>query len=239
MMREMRRKHLQVLRANASSPEKDRDGTATGSLIGTVRFLAIASYVLDGDARAFKAGLVEAADLQKRLFDRFDAGESISPSYVSMLTYTALFDALAAGHPEEAHALAERMGGRESLENEYDRPFDIAMGYALKSVVTGDRDAAVRYIAVLERACEDRENADFAGYPGVLGAIVRRDIDIAESALDAVIAGHKRQVKGAGLFRDTEDELLCVWGVGVVNLARMQGLALRPRDPLIPEAVLM
>ena len=238
-LRAMRRNQLVRLRQNCESRDADENGSATSSVIGTLRFLAVADYILDGDVRALRYGLVEAASLRRRLFDRYDAGESISPSYVSMLAYKALFNALAAGSLDESRALAERMGGRASIEDEYDRPFDIAMGYALKSVVIGDDNAALEGIAALGRVCEDQENSDYIGYPGVLGAIVRGDPEMGESALDAVIAGHKRQMKGAGLFRDTEDELLCVWGVGLVNLARMRGLALRPREPLIPAAVLI
>ena len=233
------RRDIELLRAKAADSAKDRTGSVSSNLAGALRFVAVADYLLYGDDSAFRAGLLEAASLRRRLFDRYDAGESISPSYVSMLAYKALFNALAAGSLDDSRALAERMGGRASIEDEYDRPFDIAMGYALKSVVIGDDNAALESIAALGRVCEDQENSDYIGYPGVLGAIVRGDPEMGESALDAVIAGHKRQMKGPGLFRDTEDELLCVWGVGLVNLARMRGLALRPREPLIPAAVLI
>lgn len=239
MMREMRRKHLPQLRANCASPEKDRNGSATNSLTGTLRFLAVADYVLEGNVQACKAGLAEAASLRKQLLDRFDSGESISPSYVSMLTYKGLFNALASGDAAVSRELAERMGGREAVESEYDRPFDIAMGYALKAVLADDDGASRPYVEALERACQEPENADFKGYASVLRAILSQDAKSGESALDEVIAGHRRQSKGRGLFKDTEDEVLCVWGVGIINLARMRGLAIGSREPLVPADLLL
>ena len=53
--------------------------------------------------------------------------------------------------------------------------------------------------------------------------------------------GHKRQCKGKGLFKDTVDEVLCVWGLGMANLARMCGLELdkMPDDSLIPSELII
>lgn len=239
MMREMRRKHLQVLRANASSPERDRDGTATGSLIGTVRFLAVADYVLDRDVTAFRSGIAEAASLRQDLINRFDSGEPISPSYVSMTNYKALFNALASGDMGLARSLAAKMGGRESIEHEYDRAFDAAMGYALKNVLMNHDGHAWLHVEALESACQGRENSDFEGYARLLRATMTGNAHAGEEALALLIAGHKRQSHGHGLFKDTEDALLCVWGIGLVNLARMRGLPIGSHDSLVPAELLM
>jgi hypothetical protein len=238
MMREMRRKHLVQLRTNCASPEKDKEGSATNSLVGTLRFLAVADYLLEKDVAAFRSGLTEAAGLRMQLLDRFDAGEPISPSYVSMLTYKAIFNALASGNEPLSKALALKMGGREAIECEYDRPFDVAFGYALKNVLEEDAAAAARRVTALELLCKESENADFRGYATVLRAILDQNAEVAMSGIAEVVAGHKRQSKGGGLFKDSEDEQLSVWGIGLVNLARMRGLKVGSSDPLIPTDLL-
>ena len=51
MLLEMRKKHLKQLYVNQSDPAKDKSGSATNSLVGTLRFLAVADYVLKKDIR--------------------------------------------------------------------------------------------------------------------------------------------------------------------------------------------
>lgn len=240
VLREMRRKHLLQLRVNCSAPEKDKTGSASNSLVGTLRFLAVADYVLDRNVSAFRSGLAETAELSKELLDRFDSGESISPSYASMMAYKELFGALASGDKDLSKAFAAKMGGRDAVEREYDRPFDVALGYTLKSLLaTGDDKTAERYLEAFERACQEPENVDFKGYAVVFRGILNQDAGASELGLNELIAGHKRQSKGNGLFKDTEDELLSVWGVGLVNLARMRGLMVQANDPLIPTELLV
>lgn len=234
LLREMRRKHLVQLRLNSSMPERDRDGSASDSLAGSLRFLAVADYVSDKNVSAFRELLSEAARLRLKLFERFDAGEAISPSYVSLMAYKPLLVALAAGNEAVAQALAERMGGREPIEVEYDRPFDRAFGQSLKAIVIRNTTDAQRALHLLDQACKEPENIDFKGYAKALHSIIERDARVLQQAFDEILAGHKRQSVGAGLFNGTEDELLCVWGVAIANLARWNGLTVPAPGALIP-----
>lgn len=238
-MSEMRKKHLTQLRKNQADSARDKTGTASNSLAGTLRFLAVSEFVLNQDKRTFVENLVEAATLRRNLIERFEAGEDISPSYVSMMSYKSLMDALAAGDVQAAKDIAAKMGGRSSIESEYDRPFDLAFGYALKHIVLSDVDSVGQWLDALEVASKDPENKDFAGYAKMLKAIVDKDVPQANAALSDVVAGHKRQCTGKGLCKDTEDELLCVWGVAVANLARMHGVQVDPIEPLIPRDLLV
>jgi hypothetical protein len=237
-LREMRKKHLIQLRANCSSAEKDKNGSASHSLMGTLRFLAVANYVLDKDVAAFRACLREAADVTKKLFDRYDAAEPISPSYISMMAYKELFSALASGDLVLAGSLAEKMGGRESIEKEYDRPFDTALGYTLKNILAADDVGAKKYLETFELTCQEQDNVDFKGYAVVLRAVLNHDVRMAEAGFVDVIAGHIRQCKVGGMFQDTEDELISLWGVGLANLARMRGLKINASDSLIPSELI-
>lgn len=239
MLSDMRRKHLPQLRLNCADSSKDKTGSASNSLAGTLRFLAVSDYVLHKNIAAFRSGLVEAASLRSRLFERFDAGEEISPSYVSMMSYKALLNALAAGDEPLAQAFASQIGGRESVELEHDRPFDRAFGYALKSILASDLTAARRWINALDAACQVSESVDFKGYAMVLRAILNQDSRAAHEGIVNLLAGHKRQSKGTGLFKDSEDEVLCVWGIGAGNLLRMKGVAIQIDDALIPAELLV
>ncbi len=122
---ERRRRRLDQLRANQSESVKDANGSASNMLAGALRFLAVAEYVLNKDVKKFQSYLSESAELRCRLFQRYDAGDRISPSYVSMLAYKYLFAALAAGDNSIAKDLAARMGGRQEIEAEYDHPLDL------------------------------------------------------------------------------------------------------------------
>lgn len=239
VLSEMRRKHLAQLVVNQADPLKDKSGSASSSLAGMLRFLSVSEYVLNKNVSEFRSMLVKAAALNNQLFERFDKGETISPSYVSMMSYKALLNVLASGDENLAKEFAAKMGGRSYLEKEYDRAFDIDFGYALKSILLSDFTSAGQWVDALDAACKDSENTDFVGYAKVLRAILSANHADANAGLAQVVAGHKRQCVGKGLFKDTEDELLCVWGVAVANLARMRGVKVQPIEPLIPGDLLV
>jgi hypothetical protein len=235
---ETERLDLDFLRKKVLETSKDKTGSTSNSLAGTLRFLAVADYALGKNVALFRRELVEAVGLRSRLFARFDAGEPVSPSYVSMLSYKTLFSAMAAGDWALAKTFGAQMGGREAIERQYDRPFDVAMGYALKSVIAGDFTEATRHLDALDAACREPDNTDFKGHVVVLRAILNEDVATADEGFAELLLGHKRQCKGGGLFMDTEDEVLSVWGIGLANLARMRGLKVCPIDPLIPADLL-
>jgi hypothetical protein len=234
LLRDMRRKHVVQLRVNQSMPDRDKDGSASDSLAGSLRFLGVSDYALDKNVQAFREQLSEAATLRLTLFERFDAGEPISPSYVSMMAYKPLLNALAANKQALARDLAMRVGGRDAIEAEYDRPFDRALGYCLKSILAGDAARAQRALQEFDQACKEAENVDFKGYAKALRAIVDRSADLLPQGFEEIIAGHKKQSVGSGLFKDTEDEVLCVWGLGIANLARWNGLPAPGANALLP-----
>lgn len=233
------RQDVDFLRKKAADSAKDVKGTVANNLAGALRLVGVADYVVGNSPDLFKAGVSEAATLRSRLFERFDAGDGVSPSYVSMLAYKALLNALAAGNEQVARSLASRMGGRSDVEREYDRPFDVAFGYALKSIVLSDFESASQWVDALDVECKDAENTGFVGYAQVLRAILNASQADANAGLKEIVAGHERQCSGKGLFKDTEDELLCVWGVAVANLARMRGVQVGPVEPLIPADLLI
>ena len=218
----------------------DLDRNAKGHFISVVaadfRFLAFTSYLLEGDVAAFRSGISDATRLKFTLVTRFEAGEPIpSTSYLSMLRYRDLLDVLATGDMDTARELSRLTGGRPEIEKGLCRPVDTAFGYALKGVIEGLPDTDL-WLDRFEKHCQTKQDSSFAGYASALRAIAEGSPDT-DAKFDEVVTSHKRLAKG--LFSDIEDELLSVWGIGLANLARDRGLVVNPRNPLIPEDLLI
>jgi hypothetical protein len=238
MLSDMRRENITVLLANARDSAKDKNGSASASVASTLRFLGVADYVLKGDIVQFKSNLAQAAEIRLNILRRFMNGEPISRSYISMLNYKSLCNALAACDMGLAKSLAIQMGGRKELEKEYDHPFDYALGYALRAFVLGEEEDMGKWASEFAAICEAKENLDFAGYAEVFQGILQKDVDMVKNGLKSVVKGHAKQSKGKGVFSDSEDELLCIWGVGIANLARAHGMVVDGEPPLIPNDLL-
>jgi len=236
---QMEEEDLPFLRANASDEDKNKNGSASNVLAGAVRYLGVANYVLHHDVETFKTHLSEAATYRLKLFERFDQGDPISRSYLSMLSYKALFSALGAGDMDLAKSLASRMGGRDEIEREHDHIFDRTLGYALKAFVLGDKEAMHERAETFSKECEKKGNTYFRGYAHVFDAILEGNSDKANSGFAELISGHRKMCTGRGIFKDSEDEVLCVWGLGLANLAISHGLALNISDPLIPSDLII
>jgi hypothetical protein len=239
MLLEMRREHLVTLQANAADPDKDRNGSSSSSVKQTLRFIGVAEFVMSGNAALFRQCLSEAAKIHLQLFDRRSKGEPIDDSYVAMLSYKDLFDGLAAADFGTAEQLAQHMGGRPELETKHDHSFDHCLGYTLKAFVLRTPSEMAAWISRFSVICREADNVDFAGYAGVFNAILARDERLVQRGLSTIVKGHKNQSKAGGVFKDLEDETLCVWGVGIANLARHVGLAIKGDSPFIPQELLL
>lgn len=238
MLVEIRGENRPVVRANASDAEKDKNGSCSSMLALDLRFFGVAEYVLNHNVESFRSQLSEAAQVRDKLFDRFDKGEPVDGSYVTMLAYKSVFDALAAGDLVTAKSLASHMGGRAALEQEHDHPFDYAMGYTLRAFVLSDSERMQEWPTKLLAACGETGMTDFNGYGQVFQAILANDSAAANEGLKVVVKGHQKQSRGKGVLAGTEDEVLCIWGIGMANLAQHHGLQVEAVPPLIPEDLL-
>lgn len=236
---EIEKEDLSILRTNAEDVGKDKSGSASATVANSLRFVGVANYVLSHDIEMFKSYLSEAAEIRKRLFERFERGESISQSYVSMIAYKALFNSLAAGNIELSKSLASHMGGRSEIEKKYDNPFDCALGYALKSFTEDNHTEMLYWTEKISDVCKEKGNIDFQGYAQMFKAMLEGDETLGNKGIQTIIKGHKNQIKGRGLFRNSEDEALCVWGIGITNLARSHGVIIQGVSPLIPDELLI
>jgi len=222
---------------NAADPGKDKDGSASSCLAADLRFLAVAGYVLRHDVASFRTGLGEAASLAESLLDRFDRGLPVSSSYVSMTSYKSLLDALAAHDHSAARRIAEKLGNRPVVEAEHDHPFDRAFGYTLKFVVLDRTDDGREAIHSLLDLCGREEDA-FRGYAEACAGLLEGNLSRLEGGLGAALKFHKRLTGPGGPFRDTEDEVLGVWAIGLASLAVARGLVVSIDSPLMPAELL-
>ena len=222
-------------RTDIMSTEKDKNGSASSMLRHELHFQAIAEYILNNDKKAFKNSLTEEGMLQLSLFDRFDAGEKISIGYVGMVSYRCLLSTLAACNFHLSYALAEKMNKRDSLTREIDGAFAYHFGRALHAFVLKDTIQMHKWAKLFHATCSTKRFGCHRGYAEMLNALILNDADKANAAMQIIVSGHKK----GGLFRGTEDELLCIWGIGIANLARhYYGINVYPVGPLIPDDLL-
>lgn len=225
-----------ITRSNCGTAHADRDGASSDMLGRTVRDLGIAAYVLRGDVAEFRKDLRESADIRLQLFRRRIDGEPISESFLTMLSYKHLFDALAAGDCQLCISLAKVMGGRESSEIDHDHPFDRALGYCLRAVILENSAELAEWMPRFMQECGDSR---YVGFRDIFMGINADSVETVSNGLLDVLKEHQQQSSRGGLFNGTPDELLCVWGIGSANLARSRGLDVRGVSPLIPNELLI
>jgi hypothetical protein len=231
----VRERHREVLLRNLQDPEKDRTGSATSSLARTEAFLSVASFVLDGDVDAFRRQYSHQARMMLTLFRRFDDGESISPSYVSMTQGASIqLDALAAGDFELALESARLVGGRTSIEREHDHAFDRSLGYAVKHFILDEPEAAVTAVSQFAAAAAGTK-AD-QPFVDLLKALAVTDGSAFSQAVSRLEAAHKR-LAASGRWKNTNHELICLWGLALCNLASYLGIRYTVANRFIPTAL--
>lgn len=232
----MRRVHLETLLANQAHQEKDRTGSATNSVAGSLRFLAVADFVLDGNASSFRELAANAANQRLGLLVRGCDGEQISPSYLSMSTYKSVLTALAAGEFVLAHALAQKMGAEY---DSYDDALTRALGRSLKYAILDDPGETLVWTDKLVKVCAESKHSAFQGYASTMQAIAGGNIRNVRDGLFSIVGGHAELCRPSALFHSTEDEFLCVWGIGMANLAAFRGLHVEFDHTLIPETLII
>jgi len=238
MIAQMQRENESYLKEGAGSPDRDRSGSVSNNLAHLLRFVGVADYVVDGNVDSFKANLVDSVTLIARMFERFEDGEPIDRSYVSMLAYTHLFDALAVGNADLTQRLANLLGGRSEIEAEFDHRFDLCFGYVLKAFAVQDDGLVSEWLPKFRTVCNEKDNANFVGYMRMFDGIAARSLEVAQDGLDEITSKHKAESRGSGIFRDSADEFLCVWGIGMARLARLRGLSVGSNSPLVPAELL-
>lgn len=237
---EQSRQRLPRARERADDKVGDRAlrGVFRSALAALLRFVGAAEYGVHCDTATFRACLAESASIELQLCLDFAAGGAVDPSLVSPLVYKAIYAALAAGSNDTAEALAAWTPHCPTKGMARVHPFDEAMCRALASVVLRDcADAPVRIEALRRRSRVSLSAC--LGYCDALDGITRSNQERFERGMRRIVADHPSLTRRGRIFSLTEDALLCVWGIGVANLAATRGLHIRGLGPLIPDDLLL
>lgn len=239
--------HLPVICGLYNDPVRNKKWDFNSSVYNKYRNLAVLDYLLNNNAVSFKKNLRKAIPFKMELLEKYDDGEPIHPSRVSMTRFEELFDALASGDMTLAKKYSNYLGGRPDAEEQYDDEWVLLLGYSLKYAVESNIEELKIWVPKLKEFYENPENrmTEFIGYALVLEALLERDVEKASTAFKVLLEGHKKKCKsrkgqnyGYG-FHDSPDADLFVWGIGLVNLCRHYGLDVQVSDPLIPGELLI
>jgi hypothetical protein len=155
-----------------------------------------------------------------------------------VLAYKHLFGALAAGNSPIAQTLAGKMGNRLIESEEYVSKLDMVFGYLMKYFTLYDKLNLAFWVDEFFKLPPGSLMSSFTAYVQVAKSYIDQDHNGIQVAFQNVIASHERLSVGAGIFANTPDELISVWGVGLLNLVRAAGFDIVVDDPLFPKALI-
>jgi len=220
---------LPDLLQKAQPPATDERGGFTSLLSREYEFLAVARYCAHGDVNAFFDGLRITVETSLRLFRRHNAGEAIPGSYVAMTAGTHLvLLALAVGDRALVDEVASVVGGRAALERDHDHPWDRSLGYALKAIWMGTDPGD--HLEQFRRRCV---KADI-GIHTILSGICEWDPERVRDGFEQALKGHRRLSSVGGRWALTPQELVFLWGLGLLNLARAKGVPVEVESDMMP-----
>lgn len=196
--------------------EACEDGSMRDMLAGELRFIAVCKLRLEGDSTAFRSGIEKGLSVTEALFDEFDAGRPVDDSFVTYTQFHWVLDAFAAGLIDDGIRFARKLGRRPSAERKNDSMFVTEMGRAICEMVDNKPPQNSLRKQLVGSA--------FEGYWSVLCAIHTGDAIAVSQGMDEVLKRHEELCRAGEEFADTPDELVCMWGLGLMNYARHKGI---------------
>ena len=227
-------------RRDRGDPAFFRKKVGAGFLLRDLELLGVALFAHRKDVEAFRRNLSESAALRLEYFERSGRGEEIDLSRISLLSYQSVYDALAAQAWEIAIGLSRRMRERENLRDASVQPVDNHMARTLIAFVLRDaRMSAQRTLEFREFCMTKRDGKLFMGYAAAFQSV----LDCREAALnvafDQIVEAHSTLAGPRGRLSLTPHALMCLWGLGLANLARWEyGLRVDPIGAWVPEPLL-
>lgn len=221
-----------------ADPMHERSGGGTFSLASKRRFQAMVALVLDGDIDTFRRRLSESVQLTLSLYQRFERGDPIGDSFVTLHGHRDLYSALALGDRETATDFARHLIRQHDLSRGKIRTVDLAFGMCHCAFVVNDRQGMEHWAAKFGERSRSGGEKSYIAYHDVFVGILHESVDEIKLGIENVAKLHRRQCGINRLFDVTEKDL-CIWGIGMVNLARWHGLQALAHPPLIPEHFLV
>ena len=202
-------------------------------IITTYRKLAVADYLSSRDPIIFRSHMRLASEYQIKLFERFEAsGEEITQgSFTGLVSDLEVWNALATCDFE----LTKKLMGHVYKNNSgvIDHPNPRFYHYMHRTLILG--------VPVPNNFFEEitvifaKKFKSFTGYPKAFKAILNKDIPAFEEAFTEIMKGHKVLCRSGSYFGDSVDEIIAIWPLGMINLAKFHGMDVRIAHPLIPK----
>lgn len=225
---------LPIVMANASDVSFDKSGSSSVSFLSILRRISIFEYLIYRNVQKFKEYLTKSVKVGISLFNRYENGEPIAQSLVSLLAYKSIFDALAADDFKLAKDLAVAMLKNPEINNIKVHPLDFALSHALIAIILDTDDAGSKLESFREQLSK-KGNKSFKGFVDAFDAIQNRDNDAFTKSLDEIVKWHVQLKKG--VFDHTLDAILCIWGIGLVNLALHKGMKVDFDNIIMPRVL--
>ncbi len=209
-------------------------------LATVLRSAGVFEYIVNKDRTKFQAMVGESLRIELAFFERAKQGEPIDSSCLSLRAYREVLDALAIGDTVLASAFARYLGTYDlPKKKKLELPFDRCFGYAVRAFVLRDESEIPSRLDTFSKECEKKRTSSFRGYALVLSAILSGSASDLSDGFVELLKGHRRLSRASGLFGMSADADLCMWGLGIANLARTYGLEVTISDPLIPSELIL
>jgi hypothetical protein len=217
--------------------EYDKDGGAKSFLFRFYRFVAVCEYILHNDKRKFQKILSQSVNLVFNMFEEYYNGKSIDHSYLHLSRYRNILDGAASGDLELAKKLAKLVGERP--EDKKEKGYFAYLSYCIKYLVLEDRRNLEIYLEKCLKEKEHKTAKNFDGYSTVISGVFEKDEKKIKEGFEEVLTQHKKLCKGNAEFSNTIDEVICLHGLGLLNICRSQGFLIELDDPLIPKDLIL
>jgi hypothetical protein len=209
------------------------DGANISLLVNELRFLGVAYYVRDNDVQKFNEYLFLASKLMLRLLS-IPEEQNVSRQKFVLRRYQELLTAMSCGCMEEAIEMAKILGYRPEIEKQFDDELSQAIGYTLKKILHDDPQWTESRLVDLKQAAIKSKVSGLSGIGDIFAGILSKDQELVDFGFEKFLQEYKKQCKGRGMFKGLEDEMLCVWGIGLANLVIYKGMEVNIEDELMP-----
>lgn len=226
------------LRENrVGSPEFDYDGGAKSVLSLNYRFLSVCEFIINNDKKKFQELLSKSASLVAANFQDYDSGKITDTIYVQWNKYSNILDSYASLDSSSAKIIAKYIGNLDTDKKE--KGFFPALSYSIKYMVLEDNKNLKLYSDRLSEFLTQKNAKNYLGYAAIIQAYINKDSKSMQKGFETLLANHKQLCKGRGEYSNSEDEIIFLHGLGLLNLVRSRGFDVDLSDPLIPKDLLI
>ena len=205
------------------------------SIVSTYRYLSVADYVETHNVQVFCDYMHKASEYYLKLFERFEDGERVSWSFLDEDSFKYVWNALCSGDWDITHKLMEHIyKHNQDLKkaSHFDRYFNHMFWISVLDLPFDEAIFQEMYTIF------QKKYKSYAGYALAFEAINKRDPDAFSKAFEVVMKGHRVLCRRGAEFGDSVDEIIAIWPLGLINLARMKGMNVTVNDPLVPKDLL-